>query len=196
MSQFSKSSHDSYENIPGIFGIRLGDQPSYEVIANEGPVEVRYYDPQTLASVSVKGNGDDAFLCLARYIYGQNTETKSIARIAPTVKNESMTSFFMTAPLLHTKNGNETILSIVLPQEFTLSTAPAPLDRRIFLLEKPSHLRAVIKDLSQSNVLFKWIESNSQYTQIGKMQIAQYNSPQSLPFLKRDELHIEIAEKQ
>lgn len=196
MSQLKTSSQERYEYIPGIFGIRLGDQPSYEVIGNEGSVEVRYYDPQTLASITVKDNEDEAFLCLARYIYGQNSENKSIAKISPTVKNESMTSFFMTAPLLHTKNGNETTLSFVLPQEFTVSTAPAPLDRRIFLLEKPSHLRAVIRDLSQSRELMEWIENNGQYIQTGKMQIAQYNSPHALPFLKRDELHIEIAEKQ
>lgn len=196
MTHLNASSHERYEYIPGIFGIRLGDQPSYEVISSEGPIEVRYYDPQTLASITVNGNEDEAFMCLARYIYGQNSESKSIAHVAPTVKNESMTSFFMTAPLLHTKNGNETTLSFVLPQEFTVSTAPTPLDARIFLIEKPSHLRAVIKDLSQSQLLLEWSETNKQYVQISKMQIAQYNSPHALPFLKRDELHIEIAEKQ
>lgn len=190
----------------GIFGIRLGDQPSYEVIESVGNIEIRYYDPQTLASIIVseneEKNEEEAFLTLARYVYGHNKSGTSMVKAAPIHKNESMTSFFMTAPLLQSKVDEQLTLSIVLPQEFSVSTSPVPLDSRVFLLEKPSHLRAAIKfngeqnGLEQEQNITEWIRHHPVYMSVGQMQTAQYNRPQSLPFLKRNEVHIEVIEKQ
>ena len=195
----------SVSEVPyGMFGIRLGDQPSHEVIESFGLIEIRYYDPQTLVSITVKEDEDEdeAFLTLAKYVYGHNSSATSMVKATPTYKNESMTSFFMTAPLIHSKIDEQLTLSFVLPQEFTVSTSPEPLDTRIFLLEKPSHMRAVIKfngeqnGLEQEQTIIEWIRNHPTYMQVGQMQTAQYDSPNLRPFLKRHEVQIEVIERQ
>jgi hypothetical protein len=204
MSQINLSNSEKVESVPGIFGIRLGDQPTYEVISNEGPIEIRYYDPQTLISVNTEKNHEDASLLLTQYIYGHNKESKSLAEPLSNLKDESMTSFFMTAPLLHTKINDKHTLSFVLPQEYSVSTAPLPLDSRIYFQEKSAHLKAVIKisnntvfDHDQSAYdLLEWIYNHSSYAQSGHLQTAQYNSSGSMSFLRRNEVLIEITEKQ
>lgn len=204
MSQINLPGTEKVESVPGIFGIRLGDQPSYEVIAIEEQIEIRYYDPQTIISINSDGIQDEASLALTQYIYGHNKEAKSLATPQSTLKDESMTSFFMTAPLLHTKINNQHTLSFVLPQEYSVSTAPIPLDSRIYLQEKPAHLRAVIK-LNDNSLLehdqsaydlLEWIYNHTGYAQNGHLQTAQYNSSGSMSFLRRNEVMIEIVEKQ
>lgn len=204
MSQIILPGTEKVESVPGIFGIRLGDQPSYEVIAVEEHIEIRYYDPQTIISINSVGIQDEASLALTQYIYGNNKEAKSLATPQSTLKDESMTSFFMTAPLLHTQIDNQHTLSFVLPQEYSVSTAPIPLDTRICLQEKPAHLRAVIKLNDHSLLehdqsaydLLEWIYNHTNYSQNGHLQTAQYNSSGSMSFLRRNEVMIEIVEKQ
>lgn len=188
--------------VPGLFGIRLGDQPNYEVIANEGPIEIRYYDPQTLVSISLLENEDDqeAFIALAKYIYGQNSTTQPIAQESFSSKHERMTSYFMTAPLFQSKNNGSLTISFVLPSHYSLSSAPRPLDPRLFLQEKPSHLKAIIKYASKSyhqiegdkemTILQEWIDSHSLYKRTGEFQMAQYDSTGP----RRNEIHLEISE--
>lgn len=204
MSQNNLSGSEKIESVPGIFGIRLGDQPTYEVIAIEGDVEIRYYDPQTLITINSNNNPEEAALALTQYIYGHNIDAKSLATPQTTLKDESMTSFFMTAPLLHTKVNNKHTLAFVLPQEYSISTAPAPLDTRIYFQEKIAHLRAAIKVKENTEFdndqcaydLLEWIYNHSRYAQWGHLQTAQYNSSGSMSFLRRNEVMIEIIEKQ
>ena len=192
----------------GLFGMRLGDQPHYEVITSEGPIEIRYYDPQTLISITLQDNNhdnedDEAFVALEKYIYGQNSSSLPIAHNAHTAsstKDETMTSYFMTAPLFHSKKSGSPTISFVLPLQYSLSTAPQPLDSRIYLHEKPGHLRAVIKYSSdifdqnegekEAQTLLEWIKNHSLYVQIGEFQTAQYDTTG----LRRNEIHLEISE--
>lgn len=200
MSQFHIPVSEKFENVPGIFGIRLGDQPSYEVISNDGRVEIRYYDPQTLVSIHVKDDEHEAFLRLSHYIFGQNAQKKSIATCPVSMKDESMTSYFMTAPLLHTRSADCWTLSFVLPHSYSITTAPTPLDSDIFLHEKPSHLKAVIRyceegPVSSAQELTAWLAASEHYVQLGQIQIAQYDNSKPLTFFRRNEVQIEISEK-
>lgn len=206
MSQVNRPAIESLNPIHGIFGIRLGDQPSYEVVSYDKVVEIRYYDPQTLATITINENEDEeeAFLSLARYVHGHNSSGRSLAESSPVSKDETMTSYFTTAPLLHSKENNQLTLSLVLPHEFSVSSAPSPIDSRIFIVEKPSHLKAAIKfsspnfeeNIEYQQILKEWIHNHQLYTPLGHILTAQYDGPDDRKSYKRHEVQLEIVERQ
>jgi len=111
----------------------------------------------------------------------------------------------MTVPVKQRSAQTESgsfIISFVMPERFTLETVPRSNDPRVSLREAPGRLMAVLRysgGWGESNYrnheaqLLKAVRAAG-LTPIGKPVYARYNSPFSLPFLRRNEVMVEIAE--
>lgn len=149
-------------------------------------IEVRNYDSMVLVSTDMAGDGrNSAFRKLFRYIDGENDASAAIA---------------MTAPVLMNNRPGSSMMSFVMPKEFTLQTTPKPTNPDVVVTEVKDYKVAAIQfsgTLSKSNVakhtelLQAWITAN-RYTAIGEPVEAGYNGPLTLPMLRRNEVLIEI----
>ena len=106
----------------------------------------------------------------------------------------------MTAPVTQTGNGDEWKMQFMMPSQWTLETLPKPLDERVKFVEMPAKKFAVITFSGfwnektfkkQQQKLLDFITSNKLET-IGQPIKAFYNPPWTLPFLRRNEILIEI----
>ena len=191
--------------IPGIFGIRLGEAPVYDVLTSDGDIEIRSYRPLLLASITINGSFEtarrEAFIALANYIFGKNKDKKHLKMTTPVLQEENNDILPMTSPVIQEPTGLGWTMSFVLPQEYTLATAPTPKDRRIHLFNHPARVMACLrysgvnsqeKIKKYSNELMKWIAQNDLYDPIGEIQSAQYDGPSTISFLRKNEVMIEV----
>lgn len=191
------------------------EEPAYEVV-REGPVfELRRYQPQLLAETEVQGRfdkvGGKAFGILADYIFGNNQAAEKIAMTAPVTQrpaasddDQAGTRIEMTAPVTQRPaqaDADSFIISFVMPERFTLETVPRPNDPRVTLREEPVRLMAVLryaggwgesKYRNHETQLLDAVRAAG-LTPVGEPLYARYNSPFSLPFLRRNEVMVEVA---
>ena len=184
------------------------EEPSYEVIETYEGFEVRRYEPYLLAEVDVSGGinsaGNKAFRILAGYIFGDNAAATKMAMTAP-VESRSANQgekMAMTAPVTSTKkDGHEmTTVSFVMEQKYSIETLPIPNDERIRIREVPERIVAVRRYSG------RWTDAKYQHNQellvkalsdanlevVGEAVLARYNSPFSLPMMRRNEVMFEI----
>ena len=166
-------------------------------------IEVRNYDSMILVSTDMAGDGrNSAFRKLFRYIDGENEASAAIAMTAPVImdNNGKGEKIAMTAPVFMNNRPGGSMMSFVMPKEFTLHTTPKPTNPDLVVTEVKDYKVAAIQfsgTLSKSNVakhtslLQDWIAANG-YTAIGEPVEAGYNGPLTLPMLRRNEVLIEI----
>nr|MBP8194658.1 heme-binding protein [Azonexus sp.] len=91
-------------------------------------------------------------------------------------------------------------IHFVMPSQYTLATLPKPLNPEVGLREIPARTYAVLTYSginSESTVqektdqLLAWLQAQDIAT-IGQPQLARYNPPWTLPFLRRNEIQQEI----
>jgi hypothetical protein len=184
------------------------EEPSYEVIETYEEFEVRRYQPYLLAEVDVSGGinsaGNKAFRILAGYIFGDNEAATKMAMTAP-VESRSRNQgekMAMTAPVTSTKkDGDEmTTVAFVMEQKYSIETLPVPNDQRIQVREVPERIVAVRRysgrwtDTKYQRNLQLLVEalSNESLEVVGEAVLARYNSPFSLPMMRRNEVMFEI----
>ncbi len=192
------------------------EEPSYDVLKESREFELRRYAPQLLAETEVSGAfdtvGNQAFRILADYIFGNNQAAEKIAMTAPVsqapVAGKSDAGGIripMTAPVRQQSDASASgtyRFSFVMPSRFTLDTLPRPNDPRVELREEPARLMAVLRysggwgESRYRGHEQKLLEAvaDAGLTPIGMPIYARYNSPFSLPFLRRNEVMIEIQE--
>jgi hypothetical protein len=185
------------------------EEPDYEVVGDYADFELRRYAPYIVAEVDVQGDYGDAassaFRILAGYIFGDNATTDKMAMTAPVesrpaAKGEKMA---MTAPVTATaaNDDGETTYSFVMESKYTLQSLPVPNDDRIRFRTVPERTMAVrrysgrwteIKYMHNEEVLRKALEARGIET-VGGPIFARYNSPFSLPIMRRNEVMIEMV---
>ena len=185
------------------------EEPKYSVLEKEPPFEVRSYAPMIVAEVQVEGDLDDAssqgFRLIAAYIFGQNQVNEKIAMTAPvTVEDQAVKSakIAMTAPVgIESKAGKWTV-SFVMPAEYTMESIPKPINPLVQLRQIPTVKKAVISFTgfyNQQKVAEKTLELE-QWMKVRNLQsagtpnFARYNPPWTLPFLRRNEVMINLRD--
>jgi hypothetical protein len=189
-----------------VLGKRSAAEPAYEVLKQDGSFEVRRYGPMVIAETII----DDAdysrasgkgFNRLAGYIFGKNRTKTSISMTAPVLQEKSSEKITMTAPVLQQRQKSGWTMAFVLPEGYTLGSAPEPLDPEVKLSEVPPTTVAVIRfsGLHSSANLEKygrqlraWLEKQG-YRALSEPKLAAYDPPWTLPFLRRNEVQIRIA---
>ena len=188
-----------------LVGIRTAEEPHYQVLQDYGNIQIRQYPPILIAQTEITGNydnsGNQGFRRLAGYIFGKNQSQQQITMTTPVIQEkQSAEQIAMTAPVLQQQFGDKWYMAFVLPNNYTLATAPIPNDSAIKLVEMPSKKLAVLSYtgvISEQSIKEKSIELQSwltqqKYTMINPAQSAAYDPPWTLPFLRRNEIHIEI----
>ena len=183
------------------------EKPDYKVIQSEQNIEIRQYEPMIIAEVEVDGKREDAigdgFRLLADYIFGNNTVQQVISMTAPVQQKENQ-KIAMTAPVQQQSTGKSWRMSFVMPSKYSMDSLPVPNNNRIRLKEILTKKFVVIEFsgtnsnenvTEHENQLMNYIEAN-QIKINGSPNYAFYNPPWSLPFLRRNEVMIEINQQQ
>lgn len=193
---------EKLKTIPDMLGIRLNEQPHYDVLSKEGDIEIRKYPKLLLAQVTIQGEHEEAikegFLELASYIFGENKGKQQLSMTAPVFQeNQTMP---MTAPVYQQKSGENWTVSFVIPKKFDRNTVPEPLNKDIHFVEVPMRKTVVYQYTGNNNeekmmeaekTLKSWLFSSGDHA-CSDVRWAQYDPPFAIPFLKRNEAQIDI----
>ena len=160
------------------------EEANYEVIKENKEYEIRKYSDRLVVETnSTEGNG---FRKLFNYISGNNEESQEIKMTVPVtqeIKSENMTMQFY------------------LPLKFNKDNAPKPSNSDIKILTIEGGYYAVIKYsgrssdknfLKNKDILKKQLKEDN-ITIISPPIRASYNSPFTLPMLKRNEVMYRIS---
>ena len=179
------------------------EKPDYKVIQSEQNIEIRQYEPMIIAEVEVDGKREDAigdgFRLLADYIFGNNTVQQVISMTAPVQQKENQ-KIAMTAPVQQQSTGKSWRMSFVMPSKYSMDSLPVPNNNRVrlkgilakkFVVIEFSGTNSNENVTEHENQLMNYIEEN-QIKINDSPKYAFYNPPWSLPFLRRNEVMIEI----
>ncbi len=180
-------------------------EPSYDTIEADGRTTVRRYAPMILATVSVTGERrpavNEGFRILADYIFGNNDGGAKIAMTAPVLQQPEGERIAMTAPVTAAPAAaGAWEVSFVMPAEYTIDTLPKPRDPRVRILEVPARTVAAVTFSGLPNAapldrhaaeLAEWIAARGMRP-VGPPRFAFYDPPWTLPFLRRNEVMVEV----
>ena len=179
------------------------EQPQYSVVESQGKIEIRQYAPLIVAEVEVKGERlkalNQGFRLIADYIFGNNLSSQKVPMTAP-VMQEAGEKIPMTAPVTQEGTGDSWKVRFVMPSAYTLDSLPKPKNSAVHLIALPAR-KAVVIRFSGSNTdknvfshrdsLLKYI-ADQHLSVAGHPETAFYNPPWTLPFLRRNEIMVEI----
>ncbi len=174
---------------------------------------------ETFVSGDMSAATNSGFRLIADYIFGNNLSantagnntSEKIAMTAPVAVEPAASSekIAMTAPvsvqpqvepgtgLMQSKRWR---VQFTMPRTYTLATLPTPRNLAVTLREVPSKTMAVLvfsgfagadKVQQKTDELLKWLKENNKQA-IAIPQLARYNPPWTLPFLRRNEIMVEI----
>lgn len=179
------------------------DEPKYTVIESQDHIEIREYAPIIVAEVEVTGERMKAiregFRMIADYIFGNNAPARKIAMTAP-VTQQRGEKIAMTAPVTQQASGDGWKVRFVMPDGSTLETLPEPNNHQVKLIQIPAKRFGVIRFSgfntdgnidSHREKLLRYVSEHKLAT-IGEPTMAFYNPPWTLPFLRRNEVMIEL----
>ena len=188
------------------------EEPNFTILNQTEYFELRRYHPQIVAETWVTGDQNDAgnkgFKILADYIFGNNTapsgESSKISMTAP-VKMQPQTGtsqkIAMTAPVAMQENEGKWRVSFVMPSQYTMQTLPKPNNPEVSIIEVPTKTYGVIKfsglarkeRVATKTVQLKdWMQN---LNIVGEPELARYNPPWTLPFMRRNEIMVEYQAK-
>ncbi len=190
-----------------LLGFRFEETPSYQVIFKEGNKEIRRYEPYLCASIEIEGDVSkkkgEAFMILARYIFGGNHGGATIAMTAPLLTTSTGESIAMTAPVLLDTKGNRLQMSFIMPRKYSLTKLPMPDDKRIKIEQKNEQCFAVISYSGRSNAskentmksdLVNWLKHQEGFHLLNDHPIiAGFDPPWTLAPLRKNELMLPIS---
>lgn len=193
----------------------LSKEADYEIRQYRPFIVAETYVDGDMSEASNKG-----FRLIADYIFGNNESAKGspdkaaekIAMTAPVTVEPAAASakIAMTAPVtVEPQSGGGGKMTqakrwkvhFVMPAEYSMATLPKPKNPAVSLREVPGKLQAVLvfsglawesTVQEKTDELVAWLGTR-QITALGAPQLARYNPPWTLPFLRRNEILVEIA---
>jgi hypothetical protein len=186
------------ESIPGFFGIRLEEEPEFEIVQKENDegIEIRRYvstvQAQTVVETQSRDEAvDEGFRRLAGYIFGENSTEVEMS---------------MTTPVLQTRTDKGAVgwlVSFILPKEVSVADAPAPEDSRVKIVTVEPKTLAVLRftgnmtteHMNEKAAELRTLLAKSGHTAGEQTLWAQYDQPFAIPALKRNEVMIEVDTK-
>lgn len=183
------------ESILGVFGIRAAlEQPRYRVVSTLADhVEIRSYGPLVAVETQVEGDENDAFSRLFRYITGANARDTTIKMTAPVAQSGGGRFGGAAAP------GATQTMQFLLPARLA-ADPPAPTDPRVHVVTVPARTLAVIRfsgsfgrrNLDTHLQELRDVLARNGRTAEGAPIFLGYDPPFTLPFLRRNEVALQI----
>lgn len=186
-------------------GLLAIEEPRFTVEVKTATYEIRKYDPIIVAETTVAAPFEDAgnrgFRLLADYIFGNNRSRAKLAMTAPVTQQVPSEKLAMTAPVIQAPTSEGFLIQFTMPSGFTLATLPEPNNPQVRLRELPARRVAVLtysgswsEDRYQAKLktLLATLQQDG-LRHTGPPVFARFNSPFQLPFLRRNELWIEVV---
>jgi hypothetical protein len=186
----------------GTYVNRSAEQVPYEAIKDIGGVELRRY-PETMAVATTGSDDEAAFERLFEYISGTNHGTEDLSMTTP-VRTEAASNgeaISMTAPVRTDRAKHGVRMEFYLPAEYTAANAPRPTDPRVDLLIRPPRTIAV---RPFSGYAWRW-RTNRRESElldvldgegieaVDEPTLLRYDAPSTPPFMRHNEVSVEIA---
>lgn len=179
------------------------EEPEYTIDTKDGAIEIRSYAPVIAAETVVQGERkaaiNEGFRRIAAYIFGDNAPREKIAMTAPVEQQRQKIA--MTAPVTQQGEGEGWVIRFIMPKNWTMENLPVPLNERVTLNPVPAHRTLVIRfsGLAGSETIEAKTAELRRYAQehklttTGEPVLAFYNPPWTLPFLRRNEIMLDLA---
>ena len=172
-STVTKISRSGYEEAP------------HKVLIKNGNIELRSYSELQLVETSMNPQGEGGFMRLFAYIDRGNSRSQKIA---------------MTTPVYIQKKNNGKTMAFVLPASMHKDEVPAPTGINVKTGTRPSGDYAVYRysgkridggSKDAKRLLNEWIVKKG-YRSLSEPINAYYDTPWTPPFLRRNELMIQV----
>jgi len=180
------------------------EQAKYTVVESHDALEIRDYEPMIVAEAEVSGERKEAinqgFRIIADYIFGNNAPKQNVAMTAPVIQQPAE-KIAMTAPVTQESAGNSWKVRFVMPASYTMDTLPKPNNDEVKLEKVPGKRFAVIRfsgmaaeeSLKERTDELNAFIKDKNLNALSQPTYAFFNPPWTLPFLKRNEVMVEIA---
>ncbi|MFC7131732.1 MULTISPECIES: SOUL family heme-binding protein [Salinibaculum] len=172
---------------------------SYTVVARLDDVELRRY-PESVVVETAEDSQMEAFRRLFRYIAGANAADDEIAMTAPVEMSGGGAKIAMTAPVEIGGDTDEQRMRFYLPEEYDIDSAPRPTDDAVELVSIPERTLAV-REFSwrptedrierETEALLAALD-DANVPLAGEPFFMGYDAPWTLPFLRRNEVAVEV----
>ena len=167
------------------------EEPEYSIVKKTDVYEVRQYKRRTVAEVTY-GEEDSGFRVLFDYISGANKGSKEVEMTIPVTQSKEID---MTVPVTQSTTDGKMSMRFFLPMQYSKQNAPEPNDERVRIIDLPAEYFAVISYsgfASDGNFEEHYTELKAALDKDGMVIKgppikATYNSPFTLPFLRRNE---------
>lgn len=186
----------------------LLQSPDYTVVESTEAFEVRDYAPRVVAetvvySASFDEAREEGFRRLADYIFGGNSPGEKLPMTTPVhlgKKENGGERLAMTTPVTLEQSGAAYVMRFLMPKERPLDTLPQPTDSRVTLRTLESERVAVTRfrgTYDGERIAEKEQELLSRVvahglTPCGEPAFAGYDSPATLPFIRRIEVWVSV----
>jgi hypothetical protein len=184
------------------------EEPKYALLEKDRAFELRAYDSKIIAEVMLEGDMSDAtsagFRLLADYILGNNTaasgKSEKISMTAPVTVEARSEKIAMTAPVAVQSAQTGWRVWFVMPSHYTLANLAKPNNPQVLIKPIAAKRYAVVrfsglvddeKMQTKVNELSAWLVLKKM-TSKGQPELARYNPPWTLPFLRRNEVMVEV----
>jgi effector-binding domain-containing protein len=184
--------------------IMAAEEPEYTIIEQADEFELRAYAPRIIAQATVSGSMGQAsnrgFQVIADYIFGNNSvsngASEKISMTVPVTMEPQSEKISMTVPVSMKQSNGKWRVDFFMPSKYTMENLPKPNNSAVELIEIPANNYAAIrfsgrtteaKTAKKTKQLLAWLKSKG-LTPVGEPVLARYNSPVSLPFMRRNEV--------
>ncbi|KAJ4975619.1 hypothetical protein NE237_000725 [Protea cynaroides] len=190
----------------------------FKVLKRTDQYDIRELEPYFIAVATMPGksgfdfNGaSQSFNVLAEYLFGKNAVGEKMEMTTPVLTRMSQSDgekMEMTTPVITKQLGDKEKweMSFVLPSKYG-SNLPLPKDPSVRIEEVPRKTVAVVafsglvtdKEVKVKESELRTALRNDPQFQVkedASVEVAQYNPPFTLPFMRRNEVALEVERKQ
>jgi len=183
------------------------ETPAYDLLYTSGKIEYRRYHPYIVAETEVQNArsrndaANEGFKRLFGYISGDNKTKADISMTAPVHQAALGTKIAMTAPVQEVATAQGWLIAFMLPDSYTMDSAPVPTNTKVQLRQVPARLMAVIrysgrwttKNVDKYQAVLETHINSSGITVLGSPETAFYDPPFMPPFMRHNEVMMEVA---
>lgn len=180
--------------------------PEYTVLERRDGYEIRQYGGLLLAETEVRGTYRESlnrgFRILFDFISGNNEGKVPVEMAAPVLQERKPApeKIEMTAPVLTDSREDRHVIAFLMPSKYTRRTLPRPLDPRVSIRELPPRKvaartyswYATEERVRRETERLREMLARDGTRPASQFVSAQYNPPWTLPFLRRNEILVEL----